>query len=73
MSKITIVTTIGEYGHFADIERVTNIKCDVCKEIGTNLAIDTSMGEYATLMICKPCIINIFKGDLDEENIRTFG
>ena len=73
MSKIAIITAIGEYGRFADIERVTNIKCDVCKETGTSIAIDTSMGEYATLLICETCVIKIFKGELNEKNIRTFG
>ena len=72
MSSIPVITAIGAYGHFADIEKIDDIKCDICKQVGTNIAIDTSMGEYATLLICEPCVTKVFKGELNEESIRSF-
>ena len=65
----SIVTALGAYGHFADVERVEDTKCDICKEAKRGIAIDTSMGEYATLVICKDCTIKLFEDDTNEKDI----
>ena len=67
-NKLTIITAIGAYSHFADILLVKDLKCDICKEIKKAIAIDTSMEEYATLVLCENCITKLFEGNINEKD-----
>lgn len=62
--RLEIATFFAHYGRDGSID-ISNVVCDVCKEIGDCICIDSSEGEYGAGTICKQCIDTAF------ENLKT--
>lgn len=57
--RLKISTFFSHYGRDGSID-IFNVVCDVCKEIGDCICIDSSEGEYGAGCICKKCIDDAF-------------